>query len=53
MDARNETRRLADTYTPLIMRLGYSYLRSKEDAEDLCQETLVMLVRLGGVSLTP
>ena len=37
-----------DTYTPLIMRLGYSYLRSKEDAEDLCQETRIKLVRRGG-----
>lgn len=48
MDAHSEARRLVDTYTPLIMRLGYSYLRSKEDAEDLCQETLVKLVRRGG-----
>ena len=48
MDAHSEARRFVDTYTPLIMRLGYSYLRSKEDAEDLCQETLVKLVRHGG-----
>lgn len=48
MDARSEARRLVDTYTPLIMRLGYSYLRSREDAEDLCQETLLKLVRRGG-----
>ncbi|MGN0037937.1 MAG: RNA polymerase sigma factor [Coriobacteriales bacterium] len=48
MDAHSEARRLVDTYTPLIMRLGYSYLRSKEDAEDLCQETLIKLVRRGG-----
>lgn len=48
MDAHSEARRLVDTYTPLIMRLGYSYLRSREDAEDLCQETLVKLVRRGG-----
>lgn len=48
MDAHSEARRLVDTYTPLIMRLGYSYLRSKEDAEDLCQETLIKLVRHGG-----
>ncbi|MGN0072751.1 MAG: RNA polymerase sigma factor [Coriobacteriales bacterium] len=45
MDAQSEARRLVDTYTPLIMRLGYSYLRSREDAEDLCQETLLKLVR--------
>lgn len=47
MDARSEAVRLVETYTPLIMRIGYTYLHSKEDAEDLCQETLVKLVRLG------
>lgn len=45
MDARSEAVRLVETYTPLIMRIGYTYLHSKEDAEDLCQETLVKLVR--------
>ncbi len=29
------------------MRIGYTYLHSKEDAEDLCQETLVKLIRRG------
>lgn len=47
MDARREAVRLVETYTPLIMRIGYTYLHSKEDAEDLCQETLVKLVRRG------
>ena len=47
MDARSEAVRLVETYTPLIMRIGYTYLHSKEDAEDLCQETLVKLVRRG------
>ena len=45
MDARSEAARLVETYTPLIMRIGYTYLHSKEDAEDVCQETLVKLVR--------
>lgn len=47
MDARSEAVRLVETYTPLIMRIGYTYLHSKEDAEDLCQETLVKLVGRG------
>lgn len=45
MDARNEAKRLVETYTPLIMRIGYTYLHSREDAEDICQETLIKLVR--------
>lgn len=45
MDAHAEARRLVDAYTPLIMRLGYTYLDSREDAEDICQETLMKLVR--------
>ncbi|MGN0078681.1 MAG: RNA polymerase sigma factor [Coriobacteriales bacterium] len=48
MDAHSEARRLVDTYTSLLMRLGYTYLRSREDAEDICQETLLKLVRRGG-----
>ena len=47
MDARSEAVRLVEIYTPLIMRIGYTYLHSKEDAEDLCQETLVKLIRRG------
>ncbi len=45
MSSQDEAKRLVDTYVPLIMRIGYSYLKSKEDAEDLCQETLLKLVR--------
>ena len=44
MSAQEEAKRLVDTYTPLIMRIGYAYLRSIEDAEDVCQETLLKLV---------
>jgi RNA polymerase sigma factor (sigma-70 family) len=47
MDARDEASRLVETYTPLIMRIGYTYLHSREDAEDICQETLLKLVRRG------
>lgn len=47
MDARDEARRLVETYSPLIMRIGYTYLHSREDAEDICQETLLKLVRRG------
>lgn len=45
MDSQNEAKRLVDTYVPLIMRIGYTYLKSKEDAEDIAQETLIKLVR--------
>lgn len=43
MSAQDEAKRLVETYTPLIMRIGYTYLRSVEDAEDICQETLIKL----------
>jgi len=45
MDARKEAERIVEAYTPIIMRIGYTYLRSKPDAEDLCQETLWKLIR--------
>lgn len=44
MSAQDEAKRLVETYTPLIMRIGYTYLKSVEDAEDICQETLFKLV---------
>ena len=45
MGAREEAKRIVDEYTPIIMRIGYTYLGSKEDAENICQETLFKLVR--------
>lgn len=45
MDAHEEASRLVEAYAPLIMRIGYTYLHSREDAEDICQETLLKLVR--------
>lgn len=45
MNAHDEANRLVETYSPLIMRIGYTYLHSREDAEDVCQETLLKLVR--------
>lgn len=45
MNARGEAERIVESYTPIIMRIGYTYLRSKQDAEDLCQETLLKLIR--------
>lgn len=44
MNAQDEAKRLVETYTPLIMRIGYTYLKSVDDAEDICQETLFKLV---------
>lgn len=44
MSAQDEAKRLVETYTSLIMRIGYTYLKSVDDAEDICQETLFKLV---------
>ena len=32
-----EAQRLVQTYADLILRLGYTYLKSTHDAEDVCQ----------------
>ena len=34
---RAEAERLVDTYSDLILRLSYTYLKSTEDAKDSCQ----------------
>lgn len=41
-----EAERLVQTYADLILRLSYTYLRSTQDAEDICQNVLIKL--LGG-----
>ncbi len=42
--ARTEIERLVSEYGDLILRIGYTYLSSLQDAEDLCQEVLVKLM---------
>ena len=43
----NEAERLVRTYADLILRLGYTYLKSTHDAEDVCQNVLIKLLQGG------
>jgi len=39
-----EAERLVETYSDLILRLSYTYLKSTQDAEDICQTVLMKLL---------
>ncbi len=41
---RAEAVRLVETYSDLILRLSYSYLKSTEDAKDICQTVFLKLL---------
>ncbi|OFK24386.1 RNA polymerase sigma factor [Olsenella sp. HMSC062G07] len=41
---RGRAERLVEAYADLILRLSYSYLRSTQDAEDICQTVLLRLL---------
>ena len=41
---RREAERLVETYSDLILRLSYSYLKSREDAKDICQTVFLKLM---------
>ncbi len=41
-----EARRLVESYTDMIMRIGTNYLKSNADAEDICQAVLVKYITL-------
>lgn len=43
MDPR-EAERLVNTYADLILRLSYTYLKSTQDGEDICQTVLLKLL---------
>ena len=43
-EVRREARRLVDTYGNLAMRLAYTYLGSRQDAEDVSQDVLCKLI---------
>ena len=43
LDAR-EAERLVNTYSDLILRLSYTYLKSTQDGEDICQMVLLKLL---------
>lgn len=39
-----EAERLVETYSDLILRLSYTWLKSTQDAEDICQTVLLRLL---------
>ena len=42
-----EAERLVNTYSDLILRLSYTYLKSTHDAEDICQNVFLKLLTGG------
>ena len=42
---REEAARLVEQYSPAVYRLAYAQTGSREDAEDITQETFLRLVR--------
>ena len=51
LQQRAEAERLVQTYSDLILRLCYTYLKNTQDAEDICQDTFVKLL-CGNVHFT-
>ena len=43
-ERRAQAQRLVETYSDMILRLSYTYLHNTQDAEDICQETLIKLL---------
>ena len=41
---RHEAERLVNTYSDLILRLSYTYLKSTQDGEDICQTVFLKLL---------
>ena len=44
---RADAERLVQTYSDLILRLAYTYLKSSHDAEDICQNIFLKLLTGG------
>lgn len=42
-----EAERLVNAYSDLILRLSYTYLKSTQDGEDICQTVLLKLLAGG------
>ena len=42
---RAEAERLVETYSDLILRLSYTYLKSTDDAQDICQSVFLKLLQ--------
>ena len=50
---RTEAERLVQTYSHMILRLSYTYLKSTQDAEDICQTVFLKLLTGGMVFDSP
>lgn len=48
-----EAERLVETYSDLILRLSYTYLKSTQDTEDICQNVFLKLLTSGQVFDSP
>lgn len=48
-----EANRLVETYADTILRVSYTYLRSTQDAEDICQDVLLKRSVMQGASTPP
>lgn len=46
---RTEAERLVQTYSDMILRLSWTYLKSTQDAEDICQTVFLKLLTGGTV----
>lgn len=44
---QREVERLVQTYSDMVLRLSYSYLKSVYDAEDICQTVFLKLLTAG------
>lgn len=44
---RTEAERLVQTYSDMILRLSWTYLKSTQDAEDICQTVFLKLLTGG------
>ncbi|MBR1477001.1 MAG: sigma-70 family RNA polymerase sigma factor [Lachnospiraceae bacterium] len=40
-----QAKRLVDTYSDMLLRIGISYLKNKCDAEDICQSVLLKYIQ--------
>lgn len=45
---RGEAERLVHAYSDLILRLSYTYLKSTDDAQDICQTVFLKLFKSPG-----
>ena len=50
---RAAAERLVNTYSDLILRLSYTYLKNTQDAEDICQTVFLKLLTSGQVFDNP